>query len=83
MMKLNMAKKFKKEAAKLTSGNTALRNKLSIVLKTLSENPFTPSLKTHKLKGDFEGLWALSLSYELRIIFQIREINNEKFILIF
>lgn len=80
MMKLNLTKKFKKESAKLISGNLSLRNKLSDILKILSDDPFNPALKTHKLKGEYEGLWALSLTYELRIIIQFREINNNKVI---
>lgn len=80
MMKLNLTRKFKKESAKLISGNSQLRNKLSGVLKILSENPFDPNLKTHKLKGEYEGLWSLSLTYDLRIIIQFREINNERVI---
>ncbi len=78
MMKLNLTNKFKRESAKLIVRNPSLRNKLSDTLKTLSEDPFNPSLKTHKLKGEHEELWSLSLSYELRIIIQFRELNNEK-----
>ncbi|MEO8209249.1 MAG: hypothetical protein ABI840_01710 [bacterium] len=53
MMKLNLTKKFKKDSVKLISGNPSVRNKLSDVLEVLSENPSNPSLKTHKLKGDY------------------------------
>ncbi len=80
MMKLNLTKKFKKEAVKLTSKDSALKNKLSNVLKILSEDPFSPLLRPHKLKGEYKDLWALSLTYELRIIIQFRDINNEKVI---
>ncbi|MDP8238601.1 MAG: type II toxin-antitoxin system mRNA interferase toxin, RelE/StbE family [Candidatus Hatepunaea meridiana] len=38
-------------------------------LELLSEDAFHPLLKTHKLKGDLEGSWACSVSFELRIIF--------------
>lgn len=40
-------------------------------LELLSENALHPKLKTHKLKGDFEGSWAASVGYDLRIVFQI------------
>lgn len=79
-MRLNLTKKFRKESAKLISRNPSLRNKFSETLKLLSENPFDPNLKTHKLKGELEELWSLSLTYELRIIIQFRDINNERFI---
>ncbi len=80
MMKLNLTKKFKKDSVKLISGNSALRNKLSEVLKIISENPFNPSLKTHKLKVEFKDLWSISLTYEFRIIIQFRKLNNETII---
>ena len=73
MMKLNLTNKFKRESAKLINGNPLLKNKLSDTLKILSQDPFNPSLKTHKLKGEYEDLWSLSLSYEIRIIIQFRE----------
>jgi mRNA-degrading endonuclease YafQ of YafQ-DinJ toxin-antitoxin module len=66
-MKLNLTNKFKKEASKLITRNPSLRNKLSDVLKIISEDPFYPTLKTHKLKGEHDELWALSLTFELRI----------------
>jgi len=31
---------------------------------------FDPRLRTHKLSGRLEGLWAFSVTYELRVIFE-------------
>ena len=36
----------------------------------LKEDPFHPSLRTHKLTGALAGSWACSASYDLRIIFR-------------
>jgi mRNA-degrading endonuclease YafQ of YafQ-DinJ toxin-antitoxin module len=36
----------------------------------LAEDPFTPALDTHKLKGVLEGLWACSAAYDCRIVFE-------------
>lgn len=36
------------------------------------ENSYHPSLKTHKLSGVFEGLYAFSIDYHWRIVFQIQ-----------
>ena len=33
-------------------------------------DPFTKSLKTHKLKGDLTGLWSFSINQKYRIIFE-------------
>lgn len=35
----------------------------------LAENPFDLSLKTHKLRGQLEGLWACWVEYDCRIVF--------------
>ena len=39
------------------------------------ENPFNPVLKTHKLHGKMEPLWAFSLDYELRAAFEFASEN--------
>ncbi|OGW36398.1 MAG: hypothetical protein A2Y97_01880 [Nitrospirae bacterium RBG_13_39_12] len=60
-----------KTSSKLTKRNPSLEPQLEKVLIELKKDPFTPSLKTHKLKGDMEGLFACSLTHELRIIFEL------------
>ncbi|TSC86653.1 MAG: hypothetical protein G01um10147_865 [Microgenomates group bacterium Gr01-1014_7] len=37
------------------------------------KNPFFPKLKTHKLSGKLAGLWAFSINYQDRIIFEFME----------
>ena len=44
---------------------------LEATLLLLSEDAFDPRLKTHKLKGDLEGVWACSGGYDLRILFEL------------
>jgi len=39
------------------------------VLELLINDPFHPSLETHKLKGKLAGAWACSAGYDLRIVF--------------
>jgi len=36
-------------------------------------NPFDPALRTHPLKGNLQGKYACSLTYELRIIFKLSD----------
>jgi len=35
-----------------------------------SKNLFNPKLRTHKLTGRLEGLWAFSVAYDCRVIFR-------------
>lgn len=53
-------KKLSKEKQKLAVGREGIFRK----------NPFAPTLKTHKLTGKLEGLWAFSLTYHDRVIFK-------------
>ncbi|MCX7050047.1 MAG: type II toxin-antitoxin system mRNA interferase toxin, RelE/StbE family [Candidatus Sumerlaeota bacterium] len=34
------------------------------------EDPFDPRLKSHKLSGKLEGLWAFTVEYNCRVIFE-------------
>lgn len=40
------------------------------VLQIIAEDAFDPRLKTHKLKGQLDGIWACSAGYDLRILFE-------------
>ncbi len=32
-------------------------------------DPFTPTLRTHKLSGTLKGYWSFSIEYDLRVVF--------------
>ena len=49
-------------------------------MELFSKNPFNPRLRTHKLTGKLEGLWAFSVDYDYRIIFKF--INEDEILLI-
>ncbi len=57
-------------------------NDIQSTLELLAENVFNPLLKTHKLKGNLEGSWACSVSYELRIIFKFVPYKESEIILL-
>jgi len=53
-----------------TRGQPDLRERIGQTLRQLSEDPFHPSLRTHKLTGQLSGTWACSVSYDIRILFE-------------
>nr|WP_239121283.1 type II toxin-antitoxin system RelE/ParE family toxin [Spirulina major] len=56
-----------------------MRLAIEETLRQLAEDPFHPSLRTHKLKGDFAESWSCSIDYSYRIIFEfVRDIENEE-----
>ncbi|MFM2060851.1 MAG: hypothetical protein RLZZ507_521 [Cyanobacteriota bacterium] len=64
---------FKRSFKKIIKKNPQLKNKIIDVLNLLADDPFTPSLKSHKLGGDLAGLWSCSVTYDCRIIFNFSE----------
>jgi mRNA interferase YafQ len=61
---------FKRAFKKVIRKNSQLEDKIFQVLELLIADPFVPSLKSHKLKGDLEGLWACWVEYDCRIIYK-------------
>ncbi len=55
-----------------------LKHDIEDGLKLLAQNPFFPSLETHKLKGKLNGSWACSVKYDLRIVFDFVKSETQK-----
>ena len=68
-MKLVAHKSFKRAFKKLIKKNPQLQDKVLGILDLLENDPFTPSLKSHKLTGDLDRYWSCSVNYDCRIIF--------------
>ncbi len=51
-------------------------------LQLLSQDAFDPRLKTHKLSGNLEGVWACGAGYDLRILFDFVEREGAEAILL-
>ena len=75
---------FKRAFKQLARHRPQLTTKAELVLQQLSEDPFDPTLRTHKLKGKLGGSWACSVDYDTRILFDfVRDPNsNEEEILL-
>jgi addiction module RelE/StbE family toxin len=61
---------FSRELKRLIRRNPQIRSPIEQTLQKLSEEPFQPSLKTHKLKGELAEKWACSIDYNNRIVFK-------------
>ena len=69
---------FKRAFKQVTRKNPQLEDKIYDVLDMLRIDPFTPSLKTHKLRGKLEGSWACWVEYDCRIVFLIETDQNSQ-----
>ena len=47
-----------------------LQVRVEQTLKQLAEDPFHPTLHSHKLKGELTGAWACTVDYDNRILFE-------------
>ncbi len=49
-------------------------------MELFSKNYSNPRLRTHKLTGKLEGLWAFSIDYDCRVVFKF--LNKDEILLI-
>ncbi len=70
MIKITWDQGFKRVYKKKVKNNDEQKKKFWHAMKLFSKNPFNPRLRTHKLTGKLEGLWAFSYSYDCRVIFK-------------
>lgn len=59
--------------------NPLLRQPIENTIRTLAEDPFHPSLHCHKLKGSLSGVWACTIDYDNRILFEfVDDLESEE-----
>ncbi|MGB5772032.1 MAG: type II toxin-antitoxin system mRNA interferase toxin, RelE/StbE family [Crocosphaera sp.] len=73
---------FVREAKKLVKKQPSMAQNLQNTLDLLSQDPFHPRLRTHKLKGDLKDSWSCNAGYDLRIIFAFVEYDKKRAILL-
>ncbi|WP_414625094.1 type II toxin-antitoxin system YafQ family toxin [Calothrix sp. CCY 0018] len=85
MITLIWGTSFKRAVKRIVRKNPQLEEKILAVLELLANDPFANSLKSHKLRGQLDGLWACSVEYDCRIIYtfdQDSDSDNEIILLI-
>lgn len=78
MRRLIWSKTFVKAVKRASKKHPNLGGDIKETLKLLAENPFSPQLETHKLKGKLAGSWACSAGYDLRIVFDFVSDQKQK-----
>jgi addiction module RelE/StbE family toxin len=69
-MKLVWTPRFTRAVRRLARRQPALLDDVESALHRLENDPFHPSLRAHKLKGNLRGCWACSCSHDCRLIFE-------------
>ena len=70
MIKVSWDQGFKRVYRKKVKNDTELKSRFWGAVEMFTKDPFQPSLRTHKLTGRLEGLWAFSVSFNCRVIFK-------------
>ena len=68
MRKLVWDNSFRRALKGRTRNDPSLQERILDTLDELVADPFQPKLKTHKLKGRLDGLWACWVEYDLSLI---------------
>lgn len=75
MRTLVFSSSFKREFKAIIRRRPELKQRIEDRLRVLANDPFDPSLRTHKLKGKLAGSWSCTVEYDCRIVFDF--VKNE------
>ena len=81
-MDIAFSASFKRSFKKKIKDRKVIENLFWEVTALFIQDPFHPSLKTHKLSGKLKDLWSFSVEYDLRVIFYFED-KNSKAIFVF
>ena len=74
MITIYYSSSFKKSVKKYSSYKKQIKKRIEIFIK----DPHSPSLKTHKPKGELYRYYSFSVSYHLRILFEFMDEDDTK-----
>ncbi len=75
-MNILISSSFKRSYKKLLKVFPDLESQLQEKLDIFIADPFTPSLRNHKLHGDLKDMRAFSVAYDLRVVFYF-DVNGD------
>ena len=73
---------FVRAATRYLKRNPQAVEDLWRTLELLAADAFDARLKTHKLKGDLDGVWACSAGHDLRVLFEFVRVESVESILL-
>lgn len=79
-MEVSFSSSFRRAFRKQIKGTTDLEARFWTKVETFTNNPFEPSLKTHKLSGRLKNLWSSSLAYDERVLFYFTNNGDAVFV---
>jgi mRNA-degrading endonuclease YafQ of YafQ-DinJ toxin-antitoxin module len=80
MIELSFSSSFRRSFKKKTKVDRELDVRFWEKVELFINDPFEPSLKTHKLSGKLKDLWSFSLGYDERVLFYFTDDGNAVFV---
>jgi mRNA-degrading endonuclease YafQ of YafQ-DinJ toxin-antitoxin module len=80
MIRIAWDQGFRKIYRKKVRNDALLKQRFWKATELFSRNPFHPRLRTHKLSGKLEGLWAFTVAYDCRVVFKF--LNGDEVLLV-
>jgi mRNA interferase YafQ len=69
---------FARDLRKWLKSHPDTAESIEATLEQLSADATHPSLRTHKLRGSLAGCWACSAGYDLRVVFEYTQHEEEE-----
>lgn len=79
MRKAYTTPKFDRRLVTFIRSHPDLSERTRVIINRIVDNPFNPSLKTHRLSGQLKECLASNITYEYRVVFLLSE-EEVKFI---
>ena len=81
MYKIFFTKKYEKSVKKFLKKHQNIKPKYIKTINILKQNPHHPSLRLHKLQGNLEEYFSISIDMEYRIILDFIVIDKEIYLI--
>ena len=77
MYKILLSESYIKKEKSFIKKHSELKERYAKTLKLLKHNPYHPSLRLHKLKGNLKEYHSISISMSYRIVLEMVIIDKE------
>jgi addiction module RelE/StbE family toxin len=80
MIEVTFSPTFKRAFRNRIKGNSDLQARFWQKMEQFQQDPFQPTLRTHKLSGKMKNTWSFSIEYDARVIFYFTDDGKAVFI---
>jgi mRNA-degrading endonuclease YafQ of YafQ-DinJ toxin-antitoxin module len=80
MTEVTFSLTFKRAFRKRIKGNIDLQARFWQKVGQFQQDPFQPTLRTHKLSGKMKNMWSFSIEYDARVIFYFTDDDKAVFV---